>query len=110
MTRRITLQQLKKYDVNQKILETLADAESRYLLFSTIKEEKAASELSAELNIPLSSVYKKLSALEDLALITVRSTIDRSNNKRYKLYRSLISAATIDITEPEAKLAITGIE
>lgn len=109
MGRQITLPLLKKYDVTQKIMEVLADAEARYLLFSTIQEAKPASDLSGELRIPLSSVYKKLAILEDLALVTVKTKMDQ-NRKRYKLYRSRISGAQIDITEPEAKLSLTGIK
>ncbi len=60
MTRRITLPQLKKYDITQKVIEALADAESRAILFSVIKKGKTATELSEKLKIPLSSVYKKL--------------------------------------------------
>ena len=36
MTKRITLPQLKKYDVTQKVIEMLADAESRAIIFSII--------------------------------------------------------------------------
>ena len=57
---RTTLPQLKKYDVSQRIIEALADTESRALLFTAINEEKSAAELSEINRIPLSSVYKKL--------------------------------------------------
>ena len=40
MARRITLPQLKKYDVTQKVIEMLADAESRAIIFSIIKKVK----------------------------------------------------------------------
>ena len=46
MAKRITLQLLKKYDVTQKVIEMLADAESRSILFSVIKSGKTATELS----------------------------------------------------------------
>ena len=36
MARRITLPQLKKYDDTQKVLEMLADAESRAIIYSII--------------------------------------------------------------------------
>ena len=71
MTKRPTLSQLKKYDVNQKVLESLADAQSRSILFSVIKQGKTAAELAEKHKIPLSSVYKKISDLEDLSLIKV---------------------------------------
>ncbi len=63
MSRRLTLPQLKKYDITQKVIEALADSESRAILFSIIRTGSTASELSDKLKIPLSSVYKKLSDL-----------------------------------------------
>ncbi|MFB5645540.1 MAG: ArsR family transcriptional regulator, partial [Nitrosopumilaceae archaeon] len=63
MARKHPLPQLKKYDVTQKVIEALADAESRAILFSTIKKGKTAADLSYQLQIPLSSVYKKLTDL-----------------------------------------------
>ena len=36
MSRRLTLPQLKKYDITQKVIEALADSESRAILFSVI--------------------------------------------------------------------------
>ena len=65
----MTLPQLKKYDVTQKVIEMLADAESRAILFSIIRKGKTASQLSEKHKIPLSSVYKKISDLEKLTLI-----------------------------------------
>ena len=59
MKHRITLPQLKRYDITQKVIESLADAESRAIIFSIIKKGKTATELSTGLKIPLSSVYKK---------------------------------------------------
>ena len=64
MTRHMTLPQLKKYDVTQKVIEMLTDAESRVILFSIIPKGKTASQLSEKHKIPLSSVYKKISDLE----------------------------------------------
>ena len=40
MVKRITLPQLKKYDVTQKVIEMLADAESRAIIFSIIRKGK----------------------------------------------------------------------
>ena len=58
MKHKITLPQLKKYDITQKVIEALADAESRTIIFSIIRKGKTANELSTTLKIPLSSVYK----------------------------------------------------
>jgi len=106
MPRRVTLPQLKKYDVNQKVIEALADAESRAILFSVIKKGKTAAELSEKLRIPLSSVYKKLAELEELTLIQVEKWLLSDKGRRYKVYRSRISKAEISIRKPEPVLSL----
>ncbi len=104
MTRRLTLPQLKKYDVTQKVIEALADAESRSILFSTIKKGKTASALSQQLKIPLSSVYKKLTDLEQLTLIQVEKWLISDKGRKFKVYKSRISKADITIKKPEPSL------
>ncbi len=104
MTRKLTLPQLKKYDVTQKVIEALADAESRAILFSTIKKGKTASELSEKLKIPLSSVYKKLYELEELSLIEIDKWLISDKGRKFKVYKSRISKADIIIKKPEPSL------
>ncbi|MEK6834078.1 MAG: helix-turn-helix domain-containing protein [Thermoproteota archaeon] len=106
MTRRLTLTQLKKYDVSQKVLESLADAQSRAILFSVIKEGKTAAELAEEHRIPLSSVYKKISDLEDLSLIKVEKWMFSDNGKKFKIYKSRISKADVSIRKPEPVISL----
>lgn len=101
MTRRLTLPQLKKYDVTQKVIEALADSESRAILFSIIKKGMTASELSEKLKIPLSSVYKKLNDLEDLTLIEVEKWMISDKGRKFKMYKSRISKADISIRKPD---------
>ena len=104
MTRRLTLPQLKKYDVTQKVIESLADSESRAILFSIIKKAMTASELSDKLKIPLSSVYKKLNDLEDLTLVEVEKWMISDKGRKFKMYKSRISKADISIKKPEPVL------
>ncbi|MCY4490532.1 MAG: helix-turn-helix domain-containing protein [Thaumarchaeota archaeon] len=106
MTKRLTLPQLKKYDVTQKVIEALADSESRSILFSTIKRGKTAAELSDKLKIPLSSVYKKLSDLEELTLIKVERWMLSEKGRKFKIYRSRISSADITIRKPDPVLTL----
>ena len=105
---KITLPQLKKYDITQKVIEALADAESRTILFSLIHRGKTASILSESLKIPLSSVYKKISDLENLTLIKVEKTILSEKGRRFKVYRSRINRAEISIKKPEPTLSLTA--
>ncbi|HET6457810.1 MAG TPA: ArsR family transcriptional regulator [Nitrosopumilaceae archaeon] len=105
--RRHSLSQLKKYDVNQKVIEALADAQSRVILFSIIKQGKTAMELSETHRIPLSSVYKKISDLEDIALVKVDKWRLSDNGKKFKIYKSRISKAEVSIKKPEPTIILT---
>ena len=107
MTRRLTLPQLKKYDVTQKVVSMLADAESRTILFSIVKKGKTASELSQKYKIPLSSVYKKISDLEELTLIKVDSCRISDSGRKFKIYKSRIKNAEINIKKPEVSIILT---
>ena len=106
MAKRVTLPQLKKYDVTQKVIEMLADAESRAILFSIIKKGKTAAELSMKHKIPLSSVYKKISDLQELTLIKVDSWQISEKGRRFKVYKSRIKNAEINIKKPEPNLVL----
>ncbi len=106
MSRKLTLPQLKKYDITQKVIEALADTESRTILFSIIKKGKTAAELSGKYKIPLSSVYKKLSDLEELTLIYVEKWLISDKGRKFKVYKSRISKANISIKKPEPSLVL----
>jgi len=107
LKKKVPLSQLKKYDTNQKILEALADLQSRSILFSIIKEGKTALELSEKYRIPLSSVYKKISDLEYLALVKVDKWVLSDNGKKFKVYKSRISQAEISIKKPEPSIILS---
>jgi len=107
LVKRLTLPQLKKYDITQKVIEALADAESRSILFSIIKKGKTATDLSYELKIPLSSVYKKLSDLEELTLIKIDKWLISDKGRKFKVYKSRISKADISIRKPEPTLTLS---
>ena len=106
MKKRLTLPQLKKYDITQKVIEALADAESRAILFSIIKKGKTASEISEKYKIPLSSVYKKLTDLEDLTLVEIDKWLISDKGRKFKVYRSRISKADISIKKSEPTLIL----
>jgi len=90
--------------VTQKVIESLADSESRAILFSIIKKGMTASELSEKLKIPLSSVYKKLNDLEELTLIEVEKWLISDKGRKFKIYKSRISKADISIKKPDPVL------
>ena len=108
MKHKISLPQLKKYDITQKVIEALADAESRAIIFSIIRKGKTANELSTTLKIPLSSVYKKLTDLQNLTLIEIEKTVLSDKGKRFKIYKSRINKAEILIKKPEPILSLSA--
>lgn len=101
MVRKLTLPQLKKYDITQKVIEALADAESRTIVFSIIKKGKTAAEIAERYKIPLSSVYKKLTDLEELTLVEVERWMISDKGRKFKVYKSRISKADISIKKPD---------
>ena len=107
MRKKLSLSQLKKYDINQKVLDALADAQSRVILFSVIKQGKTAAELAEEHRIPLSSVYKKISELEDLTLLKVERWILSDSGRKFKVYRSRISRAEVSIRKSEPVISLS---
>ncbi len=75
-----------------------------------IKEGKTAMELSEQHKIPLSSVYKKITDLEDLSLVKMDRVVLSENGKKFKLYKSRISKAEITIKKPEPAIILTPNE
>jgi len=106
LAKRLTLPQLKKYDITQKVIESLADAESRTILFSIIKKGKTAAEISEKCKIPLSTVYKKLSDLENLTLLEVEKWLISDKGRKFKIFKSRISKADISIKKSEPSLTL----
>ncbi len=67
-------------------------------------------ELSEKYRIPLSSVYKKISDLENIALIRVERWVLSESGKKFKVYRSIINKADIIIRKPEPAITLTPNE
>ncbi|PJC50589.1 MAG: transcriptional regulator [Nitrosopumilales archaeon CG_4_9_14_0_2_um_filter_34_16] len=96
--------QLSEFDITQKIIETLSNVCTRSVLFSVKNESKDATQIADELKISLSTVYKTLSTLEDLALAEVDRFIISSEGKKIKLYRSRIGKVEITMDDMEPSL------
>ena len=98
--------QLSEFDITQRIIESLSNICTRSVLFSVKNESKDATQIADELKISLSTVYKTLSILEDLALAEVDRFVISSEGKKIKLYRSRIGKVeiTMDAMEPSLNL------
>ena len=94
--------QLSEFDVTQKIIESLSNVCTRSVLFSVKNESKDVTQIADELQISISTVYKTLSTLEDLALAEIDRYVISPEGKKIKLYRSRIRKVeiTLDDLEP----------
>ena len=96
--------QLSEFDINQKIIESLSNVCIRSVLFSVKAESKDATQIANELKISLSTVYKTLSTLENLALAEVDKYVISPEGKKIKLYRSRIGKVEIILENMEPTL------
>ncbi|NIP62698.1 MAG: ArsR family transcriptional regulator [Nitrosopumilaceae archaeon] len=104
MARDVVFSQLKKYDINQKILAELADLVSRNVMLSIVKKPMSVLDIATKNNIPISSVYQKLKTLEELSLVFVEKEIVDLDGKKTRLYRSMIKEASIRIEDKDPKI------
>ena len=98
--------QLSEFDITQKIIESLSNVCTRSVLFAVKNESKDATQIADELKLSLSTVYKTLSTLEDLALAEIDRYEISPEGKKIKLYRSRIGKVeiTLDNLEPTLML------
>jgi len=98
--------QLSEFDITQKIIESLSNVCTRAVLFSVKNESKDATQIADELKLSLSTVYKTLANLEELALIVIDRYVISNEGKKIKLYKSRIGKVEISITDTEPTLRI----
>jgi len=86
-------------NIEDRVVEYLSDKCSRDILGLTSQKEYSAFELSNELNIPLSTIYRKLKLLEGSGLIQhVKTFINPAANEE-KYYRCVIREATVSFKD-----------
>ncbi len=100
MTSRSPVIRMSEFDVTQRIIEAVSSVSTRAILFSVLHQAKDANHIAMELQLSVSTVYKALTHLENLALIVVeRYSLD--DGKKIKMYRSRIGRVEINMTGTE---------
>ncbi|MEX0861371.1 winged helix-turn-helix domain-containing protein [Nitrosopumilus sp.] len=87
-----TLQQTFKVEETEKkdsILEILSDKYCRAILESIMYTPKSAIEITAETQIPMSTVYRRMQSLHDNKLV-VTSGMITDEGKRLFMYKSKV--------------------
>lgn len=95
---------------DEEIIEILADEYSRRILSATSKEALSALQLSAQLNIPRATVYRKIKSLEETGLLkAVKSVINPRGNEE-KFYKSAIKKAVVSFKEGKLTAKLEQVE
>ena len=97
--------QLSEYDVTQKIIDSLVNPCHRAVLFSIVTESKIVNQISDDLDISLSAVYKTLGKLEELTLVFVEK-FEFRDGKKIKFYKSRVGNAEIELHTDDAVLRL----
>ncbi len=88
------------------IIELFADECIRGILSLTSRKEYSTIELSDELNISISVIYRRLKILEDSGLIQhVKTIVDLAGNEE-KYYRCVIRNATVSFEDGKFSVSL----
>ena len=102
--------ELNEYDVKQRIIEALTNTCSHAILFSIVIKAKNAVQISQELQLSLSAVYKTLANLEKLTLVTIEDFEFSNEGKKIKRYRSRIKKANIEIGVNDYEVSLYSVK
>jgi hypothetical protein len=89
------------------ILCALGDESSRRILTSAIARGKTVEEISAEQNLPLSTCYRRTRVLLAEGLMILERSVVTPAGKRYAVYRTSFSEATISFNNGEIAVEVT---
>ncbi|VVB92646.1 Uncharacterised protein [uncultured archaeon] len=99
-----------KTNSEDNFIQLLADECSKAIMSLTTRKEYSALQLSRELNIPSTTVYRKLKLLEEADMIqNVKTLIDRSGNEE-KYYRCIIQEAIVKFNEGKVLITIKRLD
>lgn len=99
-----------KTNNKNEFIKLFAEESLRTIMSITSKEEYSALQISRELNIPLTTVYRKVKILENASLIQhIKTVIDLSGNEE-KYYRCTIREATIKFCNGEFSIHIEKLD
>ncbi|MDA4115654.1 MAG: winged helix-turn-helix domain-containing protein [Thaumarchaeota archaeon] len=89
------------------LLSALGDESSRKILTSAITSGKTVEEISAEQNLPLSTCYRRMRGLLGDGLMILERTVVTPAGKRYAVYRTSFSRASISFDGGEVAVELT---
>lgn len=88
------------------ILSALGDEVSRKILLSSIASGKTVEEISADQHLPLSTCYRRIRGFVDGGLMILEKIVITQTGKKYAVYRTSFSDATIRLSGGEVAVEI----
>ena len=73
-------------DLRQRMMAALGDSETQEILSLIINESRTSSAISTELNLPISTVYRKVGQLRECGLILTDRFLVSPDGKREAVY------------------------
>lgn len=92
------------------LLKLLSDDTCYSIMSMTSKKEYSALNLSEELQIPVSTIYRKLKLLINAEFLQiVKTLVDRAGNEE-DYYRCIIDKATVNFNKGEIRVKIHRLD
>ncbi len=99
-----------KTNNENEFIKLFAEDSLRAIISMTSKKECSALQISRELNIPLTTVYRKMKILENASIIKhIKTVIDLSGNEE-RYYRCTIREATVKLCDGEFSIHIEKLD
>lgn len=97
-------------ETDSNITSVLADKYARDILTILAKDELSAQQIATRLDIPTSTTYRKIKALEDLALIKKTKVIRTLEGLGESYYRSLVLEINVKYKDGQLTYTVDKIK
>ncbi|MFI5419026.1 MAG: winged helix-turn-helix domain-containing protein [Candidatus Lutacidiplasmatales archaeon] len=90
----------------ERILDALGDPAARGILLMLNNSPHSAQEMLQGVQVPQSTLYRKLHELQELGLVAVQRIAITSDGKRVDLYRSLLEELSVDLKGSSLRIQV----
>lgn len=81
--------------LKENIAKAMSDSHIRRIVWATVAKAKSATDLSAQLEIPIRTVYRYARTLSQLGILTAESSLLLRGGGKYVLYRSMVTSIMV---------------
>lgn len=96
--------------LKERIIASLADPESRRIIIAVMAKPKTASEVEKEVDLPQSTLYRKISELKECGLLMIERFAVRINGRKEALYACPFTEVRFKAVQGEIELEVIQTE